>query len=85
MWQKNIYKGQGVKLKMSLGKLLFFISIILLLISEVILGFVFGFAVFDKERVVKKLLKYMFFFFGIGGFVSIVSLVILYFELGGIK
>ena len=85
MWQKNIYKGQGVKLKMSLGNLLFFISIILLLISEVILGFVFGFAVFDKERVVKKLLKYMFLFFGIGGFVCIISLVFLYFELGGIK
>lgn len=85
MWQKNIYKGQGVKLKMSLGKLLFFISVILLLISEVILGFVFGFAIFEKEIIVKKLLKYMFFFFGIGVFVSIVSLVILYFELGGTK
>lgn len=70
---------------MSLGNLLFFISIILLLISEIVLGSVFGFAIFDKERVVKKLLKYMFLFFGIGGFVFIVSLVVLYFELGSIK
>ena len=70
---------------MSIGNILFFIGIVLLLISEVILGFVFGFAIFDKERVMKKLLKYMFLFFGIGGFVSIISLVILFFELGGIK
>lgn len=70
---------------MSLGNLLFFISIILLLISEIILGFVFGFAIFDKERIMKKLLKCMILFFGIGVFVSIISLVVLFFELGGIK
>ena len=70
---------------MSIGNILFFVGITLLLISEIILGFVFGFAIFDKERIMEKLLKYMFFIFGIGGFVSIVSLVILFFELGGIK
>ena len=70
---------------MSIGNISFFIGVTLLLISEIILGFVFGFAIFDKERIVKNLLKCMFFFFGIGGFVSIISLVILYFELGGIK
>lgn len=70
---------------MSIGNILFFVGITLLLISEVILGFVFGFAIFDKERIMKKLLKCMFFFFGIGGFASIISLVVLFFELGGIK
>ena len=70
---------------MSIGNILFLIGISLLLISEVILGSVFVFAIFDKERVVKKFLKYMFLFFGIGCLVSIVSLVFLYFELGCIK
>ena len=70
---------------MSIGNTLFFLGITLFLISEIILGFVFGFSIFDKEKIVKKLLKCMFLLFGIGGFVSIVSLVILFFELGGIK
>jgi hypothetical protein len=71
---------------MSIGNILFFIGITLLLISEIILAFVFGFDIFEKETtIVKKLLKYMYSIFGIGGFVSIVSLVFLYFELGGIK
>ena len=70
---------------MSIGNTLFFLGITLFLISEIILGFVFGFSIFDKEKIVKKLLKFMFFLFGIGGFASIVSLVILFFELGGIK
>ena len=70
---------------MSIGNILFFVGIGLLLISEIILVFVFGFAIFDNERIVKKLLKCMFLVFEIGGFVSIASLVILYFELGGIR
>ena len=70
---------------MSIGNILFFLGITLFLISEIVLGFVFGFSIFDNEKIVKKLLKFMFFLFGIGCFVSIASLVILYFELGGIK
>ena len=51
---------------MSIGNILFFIGITLLLISEIILAFVFGFDIFEKETIVKKLLKYMYSIFGIG-------------------
>lgn len=72
-------------LKMSLGNLLFFISVILLFISIFLTIFIFIFSCLEKEKITNILLKILFVFLGIGGIFMTISLIILYFELGGIK
>ena len=70
---------------MSLGNLLFFISVILLFISIFLTIFIFIFSCLEKEKITNILLKILFVFLGIGGIFMTISLIILYFELGGIK
>lgn len=66
---------------MSLGNLLFFISIILLFIALFLIIFIF----LEKEKIKEMLLKILFVILSVGGIFMTISLIILYFELGGIK
>ena len=70
---------------MSIGKLLFFIAIILCFVTMCLEMFVFVISYLNKEKTANLILKILFGFIGIDICFLISSLIILYFELGGIK